>query len=57
MGGIDMLRSLVVAVALLVAALPAHAEPAVVHVRTPVSPPAWALLEREVLRATGAACE
>jgi hypothetical protein len=52
-----MLRSLVVAVALLVAALPAHAEPAVVHVRTPVSPPAWALLEREVLRATGAACE
>jgi hypothetical protein len=33
------------------------AEPAVLNVQAPMSPPAWALLEREVLKASGAACQ
>ena len=35
---------------------PAHAEPPRVHLTAPTSPPAWALLERELLRANTAAC-
>lgn len=34
----------------------AAAEPVVLSVETPMSPPAWALLERELLRANAAAC-
>jgi hypothetical protein len=36
-------------------ALTIAAEPAI-HIDTPMSPPAWALLERELLRANAAAC-
>ncbi len=35
----------------------AGAEQVVLSVRTPMSPPAWALLERELLRANAAACQ
>jgi hypothetical protein len=33
------------------------AEPVVVEVRTPMSPPAWALLERELIKTSAAACQ
>ncbi len=49
--------SLLCLAALLAGAAPVAAQPAVVRVQTPVSPPAWALLERELLRTSGAACE
>jgi hypothetical protein len=42
---------------LLVAAVGVRAEPPVIHVKKSMSPPAWALLEREVLKASGAACQ
>jgi hypothetical protein len=41
---------------LLTAAAPALAGQPAVDVKTPLSPPAWALLQREVLRASGDAC-
>lgn len=34
-----------------------HGEEVTIAIDTPVSPPAWALLERELLRANSAACE
>lgn len=37
--------------------LAVRAEQPVVHVKTPLAPPAWALLEREVLRTNAAACK
>jgi hypothetical protein len=42
--------------AMLICTLPARAQP-VVHVKTPLSPPTWALLERELLKTSAAACE
>ena len=33
-----------------------RAEDRILHVKTPMAPPAWALLERELLRAQAAAC-
>ena len=41
----------------LLTALNCFAGPAVVKVDTPMAPPAWALLERELLRANAVACE
>jgi hypothetical protein len=41
---------------LLIAAAPALADQPAIDVNTPLSPPAWALLQREVLRASGDAC-
>jgi hypothetical protein len=38
-------------------ALPAIAAEPLIRIDTPMSPPAWALLEREVLKANEAACE
>src|SRR5437588_9897122 len=49
------LFSLLAPVTLLLSALPAQAQP-VVEVKAPMSPPAWALLEREVLKTGAAAC-
>jgi hypothetical protein len=43
-------------VALLMNALLARAQP-VMHVKSPMSPPTWALLERELLKTSAAACE
>src|SRR3954452_18003504 len=48
--------SSVVAFCFLLAARGLAAGP-VVKIETPMAPPAWALLEREVLRANAAACE
>lgn len=45
------------ALLLLVMAFPARAGESVVHVKTPMPPPSWALLERELLRANAAACK
>ena len=35
----------------------AVAQQSAIHVSTPLSPPSWALLERELLRTNAAACE
>jgi hypothetical protein len=43
-------------VVVLIGAHPAQGQPRVVHVKTPLSPPTWALLERELLKASSAAC-
>jgi hypothetical protein len=51
-----MPRSLLAVLALAAVIGPARAQPPVVHVKTPLSPPVWALLEREVLRSSGDAC-
>ncbi len=45
-----------VIVALTVLAAPCSGEPSRLSVHTPLSPPAWALLQRELLRANTAAC-
>jgi len=51
------MRQLILTLLLLsVACLALAAEPTI-KIDTPVAPPAWALLEREVLRANAAACE
>src|SRR3954449_5296456 len=42
---------------MLAAAPPLPAADVSLSVETPVAPPAWALLERELLRANAAACE
>jgi hypothetical protein len=42
---------------LLFAASPAFAGPVTVRIDTPLPPPGWALLERELLRANAAACK
>ena len=34
-----------------------QAQPPVIHVKTPMSPPVWALLEREVLKTSATACK
>ncbi|HKB36329.1 MAG TPA: hypothetical protein VKD72_07745 [Gemmataceae bacterium] len=53
-----MRRPLVLAALLTVLSLPRslRAEGVTLSVRTPMSPPVWALLERELLRANAAAC-
>src|SRR5262249_4032881 len=59
LGGRPMPRRLLPALAALLAALgppPLRAGEVTLSVRTPTSPPAWALLERELLRANAAAC-
>jgi hypothetical protein len=43
--------------ALLAAVQPLLADHPAIDVKTPLSPPAWALLQREVLKASGAACQ
>jgi hypothetical protein len=52
-----LLRSCLSLLAVLPFALPARAEPPIIAVKTPMSPPAWALLEREVLKTSAAACK
>jgi hypothetical protein len=56
-----MLRSLAwtcsVVLAFDVVILPAQSAELILHIRTPMAPPAWALLERELLRANTAACQ
>lgn len=49
-------RSLLVAIAIIGFCRDSHAADNVIHVASPVTPPAWALLERELLRANAAAC-
>ena len=34
-----------------------NAQPPVIHIKTPMSPPTWAMLEREVLKTSAAACK
>jgi hypothetical protein len=53
-----MIRLLASIVVVLTLALPSVAHPAdhVIHVTTPMQPPTWAVLERELLRANAAAC-
>jgi hypothetical protein len=52
-----MLARLTLCLALCLAFGSASGAEAVIHIDTPMSPPAWALLERELLRANAAACE
>jgi len=48
---------LIVVTSALATAIPGKAGETTIHVSTPVSPPEWALLERDLLRANSAACE
>src|SRR6516162_6516442 len=52
----SMLRGLLALVAMPCCSLPVQAQP-VIHIKTPMSPPTWALLEREVLKTSAAACK
>src|SRR4029453_756957 len=54
-----LVRSLLAALLLteVLSLLATAAEPPVVRIDSPMSPPAWALLERELLRTNAAACE
>jgi hypothetical protein len=52
-----MLRRTLLALVLLLCAVPLRAAQPAVDVTTPMAPPEWALLERELLRANTAACE
>jgi hypothetical protein len=51
------LAVMLASVALVNLACPLRAEEVTLSVSTPMSPPAWALLERELLRANAAACQ
>src|SRR5262245_61897688 len=50
-----MLRHLIAAYLLVLAAAVHAAEP--IRIDTPMSPPAWAMLQRELIKANNAACE
>src|SRR5437588_6709338 len=52
----SFLRFLSIAVLCAITGAGSAAEP-IIRIDTPMSPPAWALLERELLRANTAACE
>jgi hypothetical protein len=52
-----MRHSVLACLFLLLIAATATGNPPSVHVTTPLSPPAWALLEREVLKTSAAACQ
>src|SRR5687768_2834074 len=50
-------RQLVIAILTCLAACEISAAEPALHITTPMSPPTWALLEREVIRNSAAACE
>ncbi len=49
-------RTLLAAAALVLIPTLGLADEKILHVKTPMAPPSWALLERELLRANAAAC-